>query len=236
MTDLSKMTIAGARDALRAGELSSVELTQSYLDAIDGAKTLNAYSTNTPGIALAQAKSAEKLGVDLPTIDEWETDARAPRANSIQMMAGLLNVSIMWLLTGDSTGTDHVEQTHARPEGINDALGEIAQLKETLAAALDKLENLQTRLTRRESGYAAAMAALQHIAGVKADAAAVEALLSVPDEDPDDLEALDQVWEEAQVTFGPDPAAGCPQVRDMLANLDQPVNQPTDGNRATAAE
>ena len=95
---------------------------------------------------LTPAAMAEKLGVDLPTIDEWETDARAPRANSIQMMAGLLNVSIMWLITGDSNGTDHVEQTHARPEGINDALGEIAQLKETLAAALDKLENLQTRL------------------------------------------------------------------------------------------
>lgn len=112
----------------------------------------------------------------------------------------------------------------------------MAEVKDVIGDTAHILENLQTRLTRRESGYAAAMAALQHIAGVKADAAAVEALLSVPDEDPDDLEALDQVWEEAQVTFGPDPAAGCPQVRDMLANLDQPVNQPTDGNRATAAE
>jgi len=115
----------------------------------------------------------------------------------------------------------------SRPiEEVRDILGDTAHI----------LENLQTRLTRRESVYAAAMAALQHIAGVKADAAAVEALLSVPDEDPDDLEALDAVWEEAEVTFGPDPSAGCPQVRDILSNLDQPVNQPTDGNRASAAQ
>ena len=32
MTDLSKITIAGARDAMRAGEVTSVELTQNYLD------------------------------------------------------------------------------------------------------------------------------------------------------------------------------------------------------------
>ena len=37
-------------------------------------------------------------------------------------------------------------------------------------------------------------------------------------------EALDQVWEESEVIFGPDPNAGCPQVRDMLANMDTPVN------------
>ena len=45
---------------------------------------------------------------------------------------------------------------------------------------------------------------------------------SEPDADPTDLEALDAVWEETEVTFGPDPNAGCPQVRDMLARMDSP--------------
>jgi nitrate reductase delta subunit len=35
--------------------------------------------------------------------------------------------------------------------------------------------------------------------------------------------ALDAVWEETEVTFGPDPNAGCPQVRDMLALMDTPA-------------
>ncbi|WP_299671969.1 hypothetical protein [uncultured Roseobacter sp.] len=49
-------------------------------------------------------------------------------------------------------------------------------------------------------------------------------LLEEPDVDPNDLVALDKVWEETEVRFGPDPDAGCPQVRDMLARMDEPIN------------
>ena len=59
MTDLSKLTIASARDSLRKGELSAVELTEHYLSAIEGAGALNAFSTNTPEIARAQAAAAD---------------------------------------------------------------------------------------------------------------------------------------------------------------------------------
>jgi len=62
------------------------------------------------------------------------------------MLAGLLNVSIVWLISGESNGTDHVEQTYDNPAGVNDTLGEIAQLKETLTGALDKLDQLEQRL------------------------------------------------------------------------------------------
>ena len=47
-----------------------------------------------------------------------------------------------------------------------------------------------------------------------------------PDDDPTDLAALDAVWEETEVTFGPDPNAGCPQVRDMLAAMDRAAPNP----------
>ncbi|MCK4713080.1 MAG: nitrate reductase molybdenum cofactor assembly chaperone, partial [Marinosulfonomonas sp.] len=65
-----------------------------------------------------------------------------------------------------------------------------------------------------------------HISGVDADKAAVAELLAIKDDDPDDLEALDEVWEESEVTFAPDPNAGCPQVRDILAGMDTPRNAP----------
>jgi len=52
----------------------------------------------------------------------------------------------------------------------------------------------------------------------------VAEVLQQPDDDPNDLEALDEVWEESEVLFGPDPNAGCPQVRDMLARMDSPEN------------
>ena len=60
MTDLSKLTIASARDSLRRGEVSSVELTNAYLGAIEGSKSLNAFVHNTPEIAKVQAEAADK--------------------------------------------------------------------------------------------------------------------------------------------------------------------------------
>ena len=59
MTDLSKLTIADARDALRKGDMNAVELTESYLSAIEQADALNAYSAKTPEIALEQARAAD---------------------------------------------------------------------------------------------------------------------------------------------------------------------------------
>ncbi len=86
------------------------------------------------------------------------------------------------------------------------------------------------RLVRRESGYAAAFAALSQLAGAQADAEAVAEMLAQPDDDPTDLAALDAVWEETEVTFGPDPNAGCPQVRDMLALMDKPPSDSATTN------
>ena len=59
MTDLNKLTLAEARDKLRAKEITSVELTEACLKAVDAADTLNAFVHKTPEIALAQAKAAD---------------------------------------------------------------------------------------------------------------------------------------------------------------------------------
>ena len=59
MSDLNKLTLAEARDALRKGDVTSVELTEACLSAIDGADALNAYVHKTPEIALERAKAAD---------------------------------------------------------------------------------------------------------------------------------------------------------------------------------
>lgn len=94
------------------------------------------------------------------------------------------------------------------------------EAQETLADAAHIFGALAIRLGRRGSGYEAAFAALSQLAGAQADTGAVAGMLARPDDDPTDLTALDAVWEETEVTFGPDPNAGCPQVRDMLARMD----------------
>jgi aspartyl-tRNA(Asn)/glutamyl-tRNA(Gln) amidotransferase subunit A len=59
MTDLNKMTLADARNNLRAGEITSVELTEACLDAVEASGALNAFVHNTPELALEQAKAAD---------------------------------------------------------------------------------------------------------------------------------------------------------------------------------
>ncbi|AWI84855.1 Asp-tRNA(Asn)/Glu-tRNA(Gln) amidotransferase GatCAB subunit A [Alloyangia pacifica] len=59
MTELTKMKLAEARDALRKGDVTSVELTEACLSAIEGADALGAFVHKTPEIALEQAKAAD---------------------------------------------------------------------------------------------------------------------------------------------------------------------------------
>ena len=60
MTDLTKLTLAEARDGLAKKQFSSTELTQAFLDAIEaGNRALNAYVLPTPEHALAQAKDSD---------------------------------------------------------------------------------------------------------------------------------------------------------------------------------
>ena len=61
MTSPTHMTLAEARDALAAKKISSVELTQLHLAAIEKLNPgLNAYVHHTPEIALAQAKASDE--------------------------------------------------------------------------------------------------------------------------------------------------------------------------------
>ncbi|MEY8880514.1 Asp-tRNA(Asn)/Glu-tRNA(Gln) amidotransferase subunit GatA [Donghicola sp. XS_ASV15] len=60
MTELNKLTLAEARDALRKGDVTSVELTEACLTAIDGAAALNAFVHKTPELALERAKAADE--------------------------------------------------------------------------------------------------------------------------------------------------------------------------------
>ena len=59
MSDPSEFTLAEARDALLAKKISSDELTRALISAIEGARTLNAFITETPDRALEMAKRSD---------------------------------------------------------------------------------------------------------------------------------------------------------------------------------
>ena len=59
MSELTKLKIAEARDALRKGDVTSAELTEACLTAIEGAGALNAFVHDTSEIARRQAEVAD---------------------------------------------------------------------------------------------------------------------------------------------------------------------------------
>lgn len=59
MGELSKLTIAGARDAMRNGETTSLAITEDCIAAVEGSNSLNAYCAETFDIARDQAKAAD---------------------------------------------------------------------------------------------------------------------------------------------------------------------------------
>ena len=59
MPDLMKLTLASARDALRSGQTTAVELTEASLAAVEASKPLNAFVHDTSDIARAQAMAAD---------------------------------------------------------------------------------------------------------------------------------------------------------------------------------
>ncbi len=97
-----------------------------------------------------------------------------------------------------------------------------AEARDTLGDAAHILAALAERLDRRGSPYAAVLRAVESLAATPAAAALLAEIAARPDDDPEDLAALDAVWEEAAVSFGPDPNAGCPASRSLLARIDPP--------------
>ncbi len=85
-----------------------------------------------------------------------------------------------------------------------------------IGEAAHVLEAIAERLKKRGSPYRAVFGALLAISDRPADRAAIEGLLAIQDDDPNDLEALDAAWEEEAVTFGPGTASdGCPKGRSL---------------------
>jgi aspartyl-tRNA(Asn)/glutamyl-tRNA(Gln) amidotransferase subunit A len=56
----NELTLAEARDALKAKRLSARELTQAHLDAMEKARVLNAFIRETPDRALAMAEDSDR--------------------------------------------------------------------------------------------------------------------------------------------------------------------------------
>jgi len=115
----------------------------------------------------------------------------------------------------------------------------VADARELLGQPLEIITALRERLRKRKSVYAAVFYALEALAKGKPKPEDVEALLAQPEDDPNDLEALDKIWEEEAVTFGPgsDLSDSCPKAEDMVRRMSTEATptRPTAGSGRPAS-
>lgn len=94
---------------------------------------------------MSQGQLARRLGVKVSTVKNWEEDLSEPRANKLQMMAGLLNVSVGWLLIGEGEGVEQVQEEEFVP-GLDAILTEMRDLRTDLKLKLDQMARLEKKL------------------------------------------------------------------------------------------
>ena len=98
---------------------------------------------------MTQQQLAKRLGIKLVTLKAWEGDLSEPRANRLSMLAGLLNVSITWLINGEGEGVDSPEETPEISQEMSDLLIEMRTLKSTLKESSDRLGRLEKQLRQK---------------------------------------------------------------------------------------
>lgn len=104
---------------------------------------------------MSQKDLSKRLGVKLSTLQGWEDDLSEPRANKLQMLAGVLNVSLTWLLEGVGDGIEAPgEEDGPANADIRDILSEIRELKARANKTANRLGALEKRLSNvaREAG------------------------------------------------------------------------------------
>ncbi len=97
-------------------------------------------------LGLSQTALARNLGVRLKTIQAWEGDLSEPRANHLQMLAGMLNVSIRWFLTGEGEGLDAPTTKGLLSEPARQALADLARMRAQVASLSKEMGQIDKRL------------------------------------------------------------------------------------------
>lgn len=104
---------------------------------------------------MSQAQLARRLGVKKSTLSAWEEDLSEPRANKLSMMAGLLNVSIMWLLTGEGDGMSGPADAQGEAADYADVLKELREIRAEMRTTAERAARLEKRLRQMTEANAA---------------------------------------------------------------------------------
>ncbi|MDK3073160.1 helix-turn-helix domain-containing protein [Sedimentitalea sp. JM2-8] len=95
---------------------------------------------------MTQAQLARRLGIKKATLVSWENDMAEPRANKLSMLAGLLNVSIMWLLTGEGDGMSGPADDVQDAPDLSDVLAELREIRASMRSNAERAARVEKKL------------------------------------------------------------------------------------------
>ena len=95
---------------------------------------------------MSQSELARRVGVRVSTLRSWEDDLSEPRANRLSMMAGLLNVSMTWLINGQGEGLEAPLEEAVLDTTAHDILNEMREIRSDMLARVEKLSRLEKKL------------------------------------------------------------------------------------------
>jgi HTH-type transcriptional regulator, cell division transcriptional repressor len=95
-------------------------------------------------LGLSQADLAQRMGVKLQTLRNWEEDRSEPRANKLQLLAGMLNVSMVWLMTG--RGEPPAQSADGLDANAEACLTELRSVRAEQMRLSERLGRLEKRL------------------------------------------------------------------------------------------
>ncbi len=94
---------------------------------------------------MTTAQLARRLGIKTTTLQSWESDRSEPRANRLATVAGILNVSLSWLIHG--VGEAPNDDIHSDVVSlVRGHLEQMKNLRDKTSAIIDRLESELERL------------------------------------------------------------------------------------------
>ena len=96
---------------------------------------------------LSQAALAKRLGVKASTVRRWEDDLAEPRANRLSMLAGLLGVSMGWLISGTGDGVEAPDVVNMDAD-IASLLSELRDIRVSFSHKAEQVGRIEKRLRK----------------------------------------------------------------------------------------
>jgi transcriptional regulator with XRE-family HTH domain len=134
-------------EALNAKPLTTIDMPAEDWYGLDAATFGDRLAAAREYAQMSQAQMARRLGIRASTLRSWEQDLSEPRANHLSIMAGVLNVSMMWLMNGEGEGLDAPNADAAETDAdVATILRDMRDLRVTISQSSEQLGRLEKRL------------------------------------------------------------------------------------------